>query len=347
MLSKEIKSKLRSFDKRLRAERREKVISRKHDFDAAQWQASYAALLIREEESFLTHIGVRFINLLVVNTTRFSFTVNLTNKAAIDASFVLGVTSPTELTCPNCGKTFFEGYATEDSRYVCPDCVRQSVDTAKIYSAAQPLALDSTLNEYLEADGGFACSVCGEQKSHLLEFKCSHDNSSVCINHYDLCDLCSKIFSERNIEESKASKRKLCPTHAAKCETCGQIIATDEGKLCKASGKRQCNSCASFAKCVSCQQEYSSKTLVGDRCPACNSLSSSTDEALISAVVAFDGSQRKTTKWLIGRNALNAIIIAKGMFSNMLYVVEAGEVVAHRSISFLEKFRGTNAASEV
>ena len=74
-LSKEVRSKLRSFDKRLRGERREKVISRKHDFDEKQWQANYAALLKREEESFITHIAVKFINLLVVNTTKISFEV--------------------------------------------------------------------------------------------------------------------------------------------------------------------------------------------------------------------------------------------------------------------------------
>jgi hypothetical protein len=106
MLSKEVKAKLRSFDKRLKSERREKAISRKHDFDPKQWQASYEALLKREEDSLLTHIAVRFINLLVINTTQFSFAITLDNKAAIDTTFVLGITSPTELTCPLCGQPF-------------------------------------------------------------------------------------------------------------------------------------------------------------------------------------------------------------------------------------------------
>ncbi len=340
MLSKEVKAKLRSFDKRLKGERREKVISRKHDFDSKQWQTSYEALLKREEESFITHIAIRFINLLVINTTRLSFVISLENKTAIDAAFVLGVTSPTELTCPICGQASFEGYATEDGQYVCPECIKQSVDTAKIYSTKQPLLLDEALNEYLEKDAGFVCSVCGERTGRLLEFKCSHDNSSICIFHYGLCDLCGAGFSEKNLSVSKESKRKLCPTHTTQCSTCGEIMAVDEGRLCKASGKRECSTCARFTKCTSCQQEYSTNALVGDKCPACSNLTNPTDQTLISTVVAFDSAQRKTSKWLIGKNALNAIVVAKGVFSSTLYVVEDGKVVAHRSISFLEKFRG-------
>ena len=37
-LNKEKKAKLRSFEKRLRRERREHVISKKHDFDYVKWQ---------------------------------------------------------------------------------------------------------------------------------------------------------------------------------------------------------------------------------------------------------------------------------------------------------------------
>ena len=118
-LTKEKKSKLRSFDKRLRRERREKVISRKHDFDVPQWQANYEALLKREEESYITNVAIKFINLLVINTAKIRFEVNLDNNSTIHSSLILGVNHTSEVTCPICRKTFFEGYATQDALYVC------------------------------------------------------------------------------------------------------------------------------------------------------------------------------------------------------------------------------------
>ena len=252
----------------------------------------------------------------------------------------MGVSSPEEVVCPECGKVFYEGYATEDSRYLCRDCIRQSADSGKIYSAKQDLTLDVTLNEYIEPDSGFVCSVCGQRHSRLLEFQCSHDHSSVCVFHYGLCSLCKSVFSELNLVESKESKRKFCLAHAAKCESCGSTIGVDEGKLCKASGARFCSSCQSFSKCVSCQQEYSTKSLKGDKCPACSNLNEEIDQLLTRVVQDFDVSQRKTTKWLWGKNALNSIVVAKGMFSSTLYVVENGKVVYQKSISFFNKLRG-------
>jgi predicted nucleic acid binding AN1-type Zn finger protein len=213
-LAKEKKSKLRSFDKRLRRERREKVISRKHDFDLPQWRANYEELLKREEESFITNIAVKFINLLVINTNKIRFEINLDNKSTIRSSTILGVDHASEVTCPICRKPFSEGYATQDSLYVCKSCIRQSVDTAKIYSKKAALSLDETLNEYFEHDSGFVCAVCGKRHSRLLEFKCSHDNSSLCIHHYGLCDVCGKIFSKLNLTYTEEFKWKLCPVHA-------------------------------------------------------------------------------------------------------------------------------------
>jgi len=215
-LSSEKKSKLRSFDKRLRRERREKVISRKHDFDVQQWHADHEALLRREEESFITNIVVKLTNLLVINTAKIRVEINLDNKSTIHSSFVLGINHDIEVTCPVCRKPFSEGYATQDALYVCKNCIRQSVDTAKIYSKKAALTLDETLNEYFEHDSGFVCSVCGKRHSRLLEFKCSHDNSSVCIHHYDLCDVCGKVFSKNNLSYTEEFKRKLCPKHSAK-----------------------------------------------------------------------------------------------------------------------------------
>ena len=95
----------------------------------------------------------------------------------------MGINQPSEVTCPICHSTFTEGYATQDGQYVCSECTRQSVDTAKVYSKKAALSLDEKLGEYIEKDGGFICTVCGKKYSKLLEFKCSHDNSSVCIYH--------------------------------------------------------------------------------------------------------------------------------------------------------------------
>lgn len=216
-LRKEKQFKLKGFDKRLKRERREQIISRKHDYDPLKWQVNYEALLKREEESFITNIAVKFVNLLVINTSKVRFEVNLDNNSAIHASFILGIDqAPEEASCPICRKTFSEGYATQDSLYVCKSCIRQSVDTGKIYSKKAALIFDETLKEYIERDSGFVCSVCGKRHSRLLEFKCSHDNSSVCIHHYGLCDICGKVFSKLNLSYTDEFKRQLCPKHAGK-----------------------------------------------------------------------------------------------------------------------------------
>ncbi len=215
-LNKEKNSKLRSFDKRLRRERREKVISRKHDFNVQEWHVNYQMLLKREEESYITNISVKFINLLIINTAKLRFELTLDNTSPVRSLLILGVDHTCEVTCPICRKTFLEGYATQDSLYVCGSCIRQSIDTSKIYSKKAALTLDEALNEYIEHDLGFVCSVCGKRHSRLLEFKCSHDNSSVCIHHYDFCDTCGKVFSKLNLSYTDEFKRKLCPKHASK-----------------------------------------------------------------------------------------------------------------------------------
>ena len=236
-LSKEKEAKLKSFDKRIRRERLEQAINSKYDLDSQKWQATHETLLKREEESLTTNIAVKFINLLVINTTKVSFELNLDNNATIHSSIILGINHTPEVTCPICRNAFSEGYATQDSLYVCKNCIRQSIDTAKIYSKKAPLKLDETLNEYFEQDAGFVCSVCGKKHSRLLEFKCSHDNSSVCIFHYDYCDLCGKIFSKLNLSSTDEFKRQLCPKHIVKCENCQSIIGVDEVKVCKTTGK--------------------------------------------------------------------------------------------------------------
>ncbi len=215
-LIKDKEAKLRSFDKRLRRERLEQVINSKYDLDLQKWQATYKGLLVREEESLTTNIAIKLINLLVINTSKISFELKLDNNSTIHSTIILGVNHNPEVTCPICRIAFFEGYATQDSLYVCGNCIRQSIDTAKIYSKKAALKLDETLNEYFEQDAGFVCTVCGKKHSRLLEFKCSHDNSSVCIFHYDYCDICGKIFSKLNLSYTDEFQHQLCPKHTSK-----------------------------------------------------------------------------------------------------------------------------------
>ena len=214
-LIKEKEAKLKNFDKRLRRQRLEQAIANKYDLDSQKWQATYEMLLKREEESLTTSIAVKFINLLIINTSKVSFEVTLDNNATIHSSIILGINHTPQVTCPICRNTFLEGYATQDSLYVCTSCIRQSIDTAKIYSKKAALKLDEKLNEYFEADSGFVCSVCGKRHSRLLEFKCCYDDSSVCIYHYGLCDICGKVFSKLNLSSTSEFKRQLCPDHAA------------------------------------------------------------------------------------------------------------------------------------
>jgi len=210
------KEKLTSFVKRLKRERREHVISKRNDFDYLKWQNSFEALLKREEESCTTNVSVKLVNLLIINTNKVHCEIILDNKSTIPVSFILGITPPSEVTCPLCKEDFTEGYATKDHLYICKNCTRQSIDSGKIYSTKTPLTLDPALNEYIEKDAGFICTVCGKRYSKLLEFKCTHDNSSVCIYHYELCDMCGKVFSKINLSYTEEFKRQLCPKHAGK-----------------------------------------------------------------------------------------------------------------------------------
>jgi hypothetical protein len=217
-LSKERKAKLRGFEKRLKRERREQILSRKHDFDPLKWQNNYQMLLKREEESFLTNINVKLINLLAINTSKVKFDLTLDNKAAIHSTLTLGLNQTIEVTCPICKKIFTEGYATQDNQYVCGNCIKQSIDSGKVYSKKAALSFDDTLKEYIEQGSGFVCSVCGKRHSRLLEFKCGHDGSSVCIQHYGFCDVCGseKVYSKDNLSYTDEFKHQLCPKHAGK-----------------------------------------------------------------------------------------------------------------------------------
>ncbi len=207
------KAKLKAFKRRLRKERKEQVISKKHDFDYLKWQNDYETLLKREEESYQTNVSAKFTNLLVVNTQKVKCQLTLSNNATMDVQLALGLEPNLEVTCPTCKKQFIEGYATQDGLYVCGDCTRQSIDTGKIYSKKARLTQDEKLNEYFESDTGFVCAVCAKKFSRLQEFKCNHDGSSVCISHFDLCDDCGKGFSKNNLTYTDEFKHQLCPKH--------------------------------------------------------------------------------------------------------------------------------------
>ena len=214
-LDKEKQMRLQSFERRLKRERREQVISKKHNFDFQKWQSDYETLLQREEESYQTNITVNLQNLLIINTAKVKFEVSFDNKATLQSTVAIGIDKP-EVICPLCKKTHPEGYTTEDGLYVCKDCIRQSLDSGKIYSKKAPLTHDETLDEYFERDKGFICTVCGKRHSRLLEFKCSHDNTSVCIYHYDVCDICNNPFSKLNLTHTDEFRKKICPKHAKK-----------------------------------------------------------------------------------------------------------------------------------
>jgi len=219
-LSREKKVKLRAFEKRLKQERREQILSRKHNFDPLTWQNNYQTLLQREEQTYLTNISVKLINFLVINTYRVKFELTLNNKATICSTLTLGLNQTPPLTCPLCKKNFTEGYATHDNMYVCENCIKQSIDSGNIYSKKAPLSFDDTLKEYIEQGSGFVCSVCRKRYSKLLEFKCSHDNSSICIHHYGFCNLCGndKVYSKDNLSYADEFKHQLCPKHAKKSQ---------------------------------------------------------------------------------------------------------------------------------
>ncbi len=119
-------------------------------------------------------------------------------------------------------------------------------------------------------------------------------------------------------------------------------MGLDEFRKCKGTGRKVCT-CTSFAKCISCDQEYATSSLRNGKCPACNTLQEErTDRArqTVESIKVAYPAQAKTSKWLFGANALNSVAIAKGFLSDTLYVVEDGRVIFQKSISFLNKIRG-------
>lgn len=339
-LKRQVTNRLRTLERKLEEERLQRTITKKGwQFDEKDWKIQRNAILKGEEESLKTQISVKFLNLLLVRTERIQTEIRLTNNSRIYFSYIVGLIEPTEVQCPRCKKLFSSGYATEDGFYLCEDCIKQSLETRKIYSLDFDLDIDSTTNEYIEKNEGFRCSVCGRLNSKFFEFRCSHDGSRVCYNCYDVCAKCAKAFSIRNMERCKESGNLYCKEHLIRCDNCGSLIGVDKYNTCEALGKKVC-SCTKFQSCVCCEQRYSVESLVGGKCPACTTLTEVEDRAIISPIVRLQPSFEKTKRWLVGRNRMNSIIIAKSLFSDTLFVVKESDVVFQKKISFINKMKG-------
>lgn len=340
LLKKQVTNRIKSLEKRLEEEKLQRSISKKNwHFNENEWKIKKDAVLQREGESLKTQLSIKFINLLFITTEKLDFEIHLTNKSKICSSYIVGVTKSAEIECPCCERAFSNGYATEDGLYLCEDCIRQSLETGKIYSKNFNLAIDNTTNEYIEENEGFQCSVCGKLNSRFFEFRCSHDGSSVCYNCYTICAKCAKLFSIKNVERCRDSGNQYCNKHIIRCENCGNPVGIDKYKTCQALGKKVC-SCTGFEKCSLCEQEYSTESLVTNKCPACNNLTVVEDRGILYPIIRYAPSYDKAKKWLIGRNKLNSIIVAKGLFSDTLFIVRDNEVVSYKKISFLNKMKG-------
>jgi hypothetical protein len=252
---------------------------------------------------------------------------------------VLGIDKNIKVTCSSCKTEIKEGYATEDGYYLCKNCINQSIETSKIYSNKFNLDVDNTTKEFIEKDAGFNCIVCKKHNSKLFEFKCNHDDSSICYNCFEFCSKCNCLFSKKNLNKSKVSNKLYCPNHTKKCEECNSLVGIDELKICYATGKKVCN-CSQFSECSLCKQKYSSKSLTKDKCPACNSLVEEEDKNIISLLCKHNPKLSKIKKWIIGKNKLNLVVIGKGMLSDTLFVIKDKKVIHEKKLSLFNKIKG-------
>ena len=157
-----------------------------------------------------------------------------------------------------------------------------------------------------------------------------------CQRHVVKCSDCNFYIGIGEHFVSKTSGRVFCSDHAARCDKCGDYVGIDESTICVATGGRYC-SCTKFKKCIVCEQSYSASSIVDGKCPACNTLLIAYKCKDVLTVIKYDPSRSKTKNWLIGRNALNTVVIAKGSFSDNLYVIVEDEVVHKKTIPFIQK----------
>ena len=105
------------------------------------------------------------------------------------------------------------------------------------------------------------------------------------------------------------------------------------------SGKKFC-SCTQFQKCVLCENEYSLESLENKKCPGCSSLSTLHDESFLLPIIELNSDYNRTKNWVIGKNANNLILIAKGRFSDTVFVIDNKKVMSTSKISFIRKMKG-------
>ena len=338
-LKKEVGNKLITLEKKLDDEKLQKSISKKWEFNEKEWKLKKDSILDKEKESLETFVSVKFLNFLLINTARVLFEVKLNNNAVIKNSLLVGGENNLKIDCPLCNNEIFEGYGTYDDNYVCFECFNQSLDTGEIYSKNFKLNRENTLKEFIEPNSGFICSVCKKQNSKYFEFFCNHDNSKICYMCLESCSKCNKIFSIANLNKSNNTNHHYCPTHIRKCDNCKQFIGIDEIRVCQATGIKVC-SCTKFSKCLLCEQEYSNKSIKEGKCPACNNIKDGIESQLISIVKRYNNKMGDTKKWLSGKNEFNHIVIAKGMFSDTLLIIEKGEVIHERKLGLFNKLKG-------
>ena len=338
-LKKDISQKLVALEKKLDDDKLQKKISKKWQFNEEEWKLKKENQLSKEKESLDTFISIKFLNFLCIISEKITYEITLSNKSKIKSSFILGIDKSFPVICHSCGKLHSEGYATEDKKYLCIDCINQSLDSTKIYSKEFNLMKDNTTREFIEKGSGFNCSVCNKKHSSKFLFKCTHDQSKICYFCFDFCAKCDKIFSKSNLTTSKESKKLFCLNHIMKCDHCKKSVGVSEVKRCLSNGQKVC-SCTKFIECFLCGQLYSEHALKNGKCLACNTLKLDHETKLISLITKYDPKQSKTKKWIIGYNKLNAIIIGKGFISDKLFVIRNNKVIFDKKLSMFNKVRG-------
>lgn len=340
LLKKEVTKRISNIEEKLEEERLQQSISNKaHLFDEKSWKQKKTTVVEREFRALSTRISIKFINLVIVTTSKVNFEILLSNKSKINSSLIVGLSDKFEIVCSSCKRTFETGYATVDGFYICEDCIKQSIETGNIYSNNFDLTHDNTTNEYIETNGGFVCSVCGTLNSKKFQYSCNQDQSLICFRCYELCHKCEKVISSQNVETCIESNNNYCVQHIVHCSNCANPIGIDQYKLCKASGKKLC-SCTKFQKCELCEMEYSIDSLQDKKCNACNNLTNLENTNILSAFSSPNSNFKRTKNWLIGKNAKNIILIAKGRFSDTLFVIENNKIVSSTKLPLLRKMRG-------
>ena len=122
-----------------------------------------------------------------------------------------------------------------------------------------------TTNEFIEIEQGFTCEACETFNSTKFKFNCTYDESEVCLSCLEKCSKCGQLFSKLNTKVCGVSNKKYCLNHIANCEICNKIVGVNQLRTCDALGKKICN-CTEFKKCALCESEYSSISLVDDKC---------------------------------------------------------------------------------